>query len=117
MNSSDHSMTGAFAIVLIINMIAAIAFIFKSDFHKTVPPKKSWILPICTSLLFFVVAPNPAIAFGCVSITLGFRAIAIFFTTGIQKKLSNRIAQRIGYTPKKTNRYEKKKKDSPDGSN
>lgn len=113
MNNSGHSMTGAFAVVLIINMVAAIAFIFKNDFHRTVPSKKSWILPICASLLFFAVAPNPAIAFSCVTITLVFRAIAVFFTTGVQRNLSNWVARQIGYTPKKINRYgRKKKKDS-----
>jgi hypothetical protein len=118
MNNSGHSMTGAFAVVLIINMVAAIAFIFKNDFHRTVPSKKSWILPICTSLLFFAVTPNAAIAFGCLTITIGFRAIAVFFTTGVQRNLSNWIGCHIGCTPKKINRYAKKKKrDGDHGSN
>ncbi|WGI32907.1 hypothetical protein [Mycolicibacterium aubagnense] len=110
-------MTGAFALVAIVNFIVAIAFTFKGDFHKTVPSKTSWILPLCVSLLFFLVAPNPAIAAGSVVIVLGFRAIAIFFTTDVQNRLCSWIARRVGYAPKRVNRYEKRMKDSGDEAN
>lgn len=117
MEHGGHGMTGAFAIVAIVNIIVAIAFTFKGDFHTTVPSKKSWILPLCVSLLFFLVAPNPAIAAGCIIIVLGFRAIAIFFTTDVQNKMFRWLARRVGYSPKKVNRYEKRMKNSGEGTN
>jgi hypothetical protein len=112
MEHGGHGMTAAFSVVAIVNIIVAIAFTFKGDFRKTVPSKRSWILPLCVSSLFFLVAPNPAIAAGCVIIVLGFRGIAIFFTTDVQNRLFRWFAHRVGYAPKKVNRYEKRIKNS-----
>jgi hypothetical protein len=98
-----------YALVLVVNCVVLVAYGFGRDSLKKGPPdKRFWLVPLATSMLFFIVAPNPAIAAGCIAGVMSFRFISAVFTTPFGGWLFAKAFGRFRRPPKRVNRYEKR---------
>ncbi|ANB00809.1 Uncharacterised protein [Mycolicibacterium phlei] len=103
-------MNGLYALVLVLNCVLIVSLVFGDDFNRKLPSKSGWYVQLAASSLFIFVAPNLAIAFGCIVGVMIARFIFALWLTPLGDNTFAKILRPFRLPVKRVNRYEKRER-------